>query len=989
MSSLRPRWTYDAVRPEVVERLDEHDYRVLLAEEAQRIAGGLAFALDVRDTETSDRFVRRLRAISDALTSGIGEGLVAGECVRGDVASSTDGARLFVGGTPSFWDGLRPLLRGARAVDIVVAYATDGGVALLRQLLLGSAPGSLRLRMLVGCYLGGTRPAALRALLSLFDAHTWAEGSALRFVADPHRHFHPKVYRVLDDAGRAHVSVGSTNLSRSALDGPDAVEWNALFDASTSASLVRTADVHLERLLTTEGAIVDDGSIDGLVAQLLAALPPAAMLEPETSLVDRPMPTPAQAEALEALHRVRAAGHTRALVVAATGLGKTLLAALDSLSVVPPSRGRILFVAHREELLLQARRAFERVRGPSESSGLVKQSERGFDADLVFASVFSLDRIPEEHLASFDYVVVDEAHHAAAKSYRRLFDGANARFTLGLTATPDRQDGGDIYALFDGVVAYEKPLLDAIASEWLVPFRYFGIPDTVDYRTLTWVGGPLGYREHELERAVIDDARMARVIDALAVPGREGRRTLFFCVGIRHAQHTTAALRHAGWRVARIDSAPSADDRATAITALARGELDAIVSVDMLNEGVDVPSVDRVVLLRPTDSRTVFLQQLGRGLRRASGKTHLTVVDLVGNHRRAREHLALLGMPSGVLSVAAPGVELSYRVAHSEIFLEPAAVDAVRAVGGAGGTTRARLLDAVRELAEREGDGESGRKPPRLIDVLAHTGLALATIRASFGSWFGLLEAAGVEVPELSEGTREFLEVVESTNMTGAHKMLFLAGLASARRRDATVDEAARWMRDVLRSRHPAARIEFQSDAAREWLESGRPSRDIPRRYPMNVLADAHPRFFAWSEGRLSLRSVGNEADLFELVAERAEARLFEHARNSGASGLVGTIIPQGDRGLLLQVARDADRIAAISTWVRLVIDGDVFYGLRQKIAINRIHREPDDASNLATEVLLRASEADTIDGARGRKLRFVPDPGGGFSLELFRAAEL
>jgi superfamily II DNA or RNA helicase/HKD family nuclease len=622
MTLLRPRWIDDDVRAQGVVRPDEHDYRIVLASEAQRVSGALAFALEVGDQASIAVLSGRLRSMSDALGgSANSNALVAGDCVRIDVADRDAGARLFVGGSPSFWDGLRPLLRDARELDIVVAYATTGGIGLLRDLLTRTRH-PLRFRMLLGSYLGGTRPDALRAALDLFRARDWAEGSVLRFIGDPHRHFHPKVYRVVDDQERAHLAVGSANLSRTALDGPDAVEWNTLFDVTTSASLLHAATLHIERLLSTEGEVVSEASIERLLSGIVV-LPPALMLDAEPSPHNPPVPNRAQTDALAALGRARSEGYDRALVVAATGLGKTVLAALDSLSVVPPRKGRILFVAHREELLLQARRTFEAVRGDGESSGLVKQHEHSFHADLVFASVFSLDRIPREQLATFDYVVIDEAHHAAAKSYE---------------------------ALFSGVVAYEMPLLEAIAADLLVPFRYFGIPDTVDYRSLTWVGGSLGYREADLERAVVDEARMERVLEALAVPGREGKRSLFFCVSIPHAEQTADALDRAGFDVRRVDSSPFADDRATAIGEIERGEIDAIVSVDMFNEGIDIPSVDRVVLLRPTDSRTVFLQQLGRGLRKHDGKTHLTVIDLVGNHRRVREHLALLGIPSGSLS---------------------------------------------------------------------------------------------------------------------------------------------------------------------------------------------------------------------------------------------------------------------------------------------------------------------------------------------------
>ncbi len=396
------------------------------------------------------------------------------------------------------------------------------------------------LRLLAGCYLGGTLPEALRDLHALAAPFPNAR---VRFVEEPDRHFHPKVYRIVGRDGSVSLFVGSSNLSRDALTGArDALEWNLALDDATAAALLDDARDRLDVLFAREGVPLDDAAIARWAQVARTFLPPATLLDAEEPTRPPVTPNAAQREALQALAQVRREGYSRALVVAATGVGKTILAALDSCEVVPRGGGRVLFVAHRQELLVQARAAFERVRGDEGTHGFVHQDEKSVHADHVYASVWSLDALSDDALRRFDYVVVDEAHHGAAKSYRRLLDIVRPRFVLGLTATPERLDGANIYALFDGVVAWERSLLEAIDHGWLVPFRYFGVPDPVDYRSLEWTGGALGYRAADLEAAMLDDARTARVLEALADPRHAGRATLVFCVSIAHAERTATAL---------------------------------------------------------------------------------------------------------------------------------------------------------------------------------------------------------------------------------------------------------------------------------------------------------------------------------------------------------------------------------------------------------------------------------------------------------------
>jgi len=977
----RLRWLGDPCEPDSVVRLPADAYRVAAAQEAHRVAGLLARAELRGDSGDAARHAAELRALADVLARPAmpERSLVQGEALAPSAFSARDGARLFAGNAPSLWDGLRPLLAEATHLDVVVAYVTRGGVALVQRELRDALDRGCALRLLAGCYLGGTRPDALHALHALTAHFPQAH---VRFVEDPDRHFHPKVYRIVTRGGFVSLFVGSSNLSSSALTGAhDALEWNLALDDASAASLLDEARDRLDVLFGHEGVPLDAAAIARWEARARTFLPPATLLDPEPTR-DEVTPNEAQREALAALAAVRAQGFTRALVVAATGLGKTILAALDSLVVVPPGEGRVLFVAHRQELLVQAREAFERVR--TGTHGFVHQDEKSVRSDHVYASVWSLDAIDDATLADFAYVVVDEAHHGAAGSYERLFTRSRARFVLGLTATPERLDGANIYPLFDGVVAWERTLLEAIRVGWLVPFHYFGVPDPVDYSKLTATRGPTGYRDDELEAAMLRGARTDCVLAALADPRHAGTRSLVFCVSIAHAEHTAKALRGASMRVACVHSGPGAAARGRALDNLRAGRLDAIVAVDVFNEGIDVPEIDRVVLLRPTDSPTVFLQQIGRGLRLHPGKTALTVLDLVGNHRRARARLELLGVSSDDVARAPANATYARQWNDGrEVHLTPEALDAVRAIERAAQGPRARLVAAVQAL-----HADGGR--PSLTAVLSRTGLSTATIVKLFGSWLDLLLEAGVgDAADLqlarSASARELLATIESTNLTGPHKMVLLGAMADRGADRVTVREGAGLFRERIASRHPAVgRYFVDPTTGRSRLDEA-DSTEIPRRYPMAVLAEAHPRTFTLRGEEFSVRRADDVPApvVFGAMVERTDARLYEFARRRPGHGeVVGKVLGNGDDHLCLMLGPEARVCGAIGAWVTIAWESKRYRAKVAKVAINVIH-EGDGTENVATGVLRLATGSDSVGDAKGRSLRLRRVEDGIWELEL------
>jgi superfamily II DNA or RNA helicase len=340
-----------------------------------------------------------------------------------------------------------------------------------------------------------------------------------------------------------------------------------------------------------------------------------------------------QTEALEAIARVRDAGNTRALVISATGTGKTILSALDARSVGPQ---RLLFVAHREQILDRAIQEFRRVLGAPESDfGKVAGSAREFDRRYVFATVQTLSRpdvlaglSPE----SFDYILIDEVHRAGATSYSRVIDHFEPAFLLGMTATPERSDGLNVFEIFDYNVPYEIRLNAALELDMLAPFHYYGVAD------VTFEDGHTTSHATPLSRLVAED-RVEHVLLALETYGQAGikPRGLIFCsrneeAASLSAQLNLSELHGRALRTVALSGADSIEHRERAVERLESGELDYLLTVDIFNEGVDIPSVNQVVMLRQTQSSIVFVQQLGRGLRKAPAKEYLVVIDFIGNY---------------------------------------------------------------------------------------------------------------------------------------------------------------------------------------------------------------------------------------------------------------------------------------------------------------------------------------------------------------------
>jgi superfamily II DNA or RNA helicase/diadenosine tetraphosphate (Ap4A) HIT family hydrolase/SOS-response transcriptional repressor LexA len=678
------------------------------------------------------------------------------------------------------WKRIDQRVSAAVEVDLLASFIQPSGLDLIQLSLFSALRAGARIRVLVGDYLYITSAEALRRLVGWMAlADDIGGGSSLevrlaeisKLPAKPDS-FHPKAWRILDSSGGLLV-VGSSNLSKAALE--TGVEWN-LIGHTTGSEPIDQELAHAFTDLWQQSTPLDEA----LVARYAERAKEAhrKFIPPES--VDLPAilhsPRPWQSGALESLARIRSDAYRRALVAVATGLGKTWLAAFDVLAVGKALQRspRVLIIAHRAEILVQAeatlRSAMKTVWEEIRVTWYLGASS-DMTGDLVVASVQKLNRpegLAELDRQHFDYVVIDEVHRAQAPSYRRVMARLNASFTLGLTATPERTDGVDVASLFDDILAWQATVGDGIAEGSLVPFHYLGLKDDVDFEQIPWRNGR--FDPTTLEEKLENSERMERLWTAWQVDPEA--RTLVFCCSRRHALYTRDWLRRRQVRAAAVFSGSGSDPRSESLTAFIEGSLQALCVVDLFNEGLDVPHVDRVVMLRPTESKIIFIQQLGRGLRAAENKLRLKVIDFVGNHRVFASrlmHLLSLGNHSATwpqlkkfLKGEAPdlpeGCLLDLEVEAKAMMLRllPASQSAV--------------VEAYRSMRD-----ELGQRPTP--SALFHHGYLPRTLAARFGSWFEFV----AEQNDLSEPEQQvvgsfgtWLGMLETTNLNKSYKMVVL-----------------------------------------------------------------------------------------------------------------------------------------------------------------------------------------------------------------------
>jgi superfamily II DNA or RNA helicase/HKD family nuclease len=535
-------------------------------------------------------------------------------------------------------------LESADRVDLLSAFVRFAGLRLVRDQLAAFVDRGGDLRVITSVYTGSTEKKALDAIVSL-------GGKVKVSYETSQTRLHAKAWLFGRNSGFHTAYIGSSNLTHSAL--VEGLEWNVRVSEVDNQGILDRVSAAFEQYWNEPEFVTYDPESDGeRLALALASQrggPAEGGLESILALNLEFEPKAHQAQMLEALEAERRRGHHRNLIVAATGTGKTWVSAFDYSRLRAAGLRRLLFVAHRDEILRQSQQVFQLVLKDAAFGERFIADERPVIGQQVFASIQSLARhVDEMDPRGWDVVIVDEFHHAEAATYQRLLEHLEPSILVGLTATPERADGKSILHYFDDRIACDLRLWQALDEGLLAPFHYFGINDGTDLRDLAFSRGQYGTAELEGVYTA-DSGRVRRIVDAVMreCPDPGSMRALGFCVGVDHAALMAMEFSRAGLPSISLTGKSTPFDRASGVAKLRRGEIRAIFTVDLFNEGVDIPEVDTVLLLRPTESAAVFLQQLGRGLRHSPGKSVLTVLDFIGQaHRRYRfdvRYRALIG----------------------------------------------------------------------------------------------------------------------------------------------------------------------------------------------------------------------------------------------------------------------------------------------------------------------------------------------------------
>ena len=934
------------------------------------------------------KILRRFQA--DGFNIGINDGQDAGQTIphlhihlipryKGDVADPTGGVRYVIPSKANYLkdravaedisssaeceptlirgedDPILPYLEAhletAVQVDIAVAFTMRSGLQRIGNRLHDLLARGGILRFLTGDYLSVTEPEALLHLLDLQDNPDLKGKIELRIFRAGSRSFHPKAYIFHHADGTGTAIVGSSNLSAMALE--KGVEWNyRVISSRDRMGFEDVVDAFDKLFLHSSTLPLDFAWIEGYKSRRQIRITDPVEVEPDV-IEPPPQPHEVQREALQKLEESRAAGNSAGLIVLATGLGKTWLSAFDSNR---PEFQRVLFVAHREEILSQAQQTYRRIR-PEARLGFFTGQERDREADILFASVQTLSRL--QHLRSFapeyfDYIVIDEFHHAAARTYRRLIDHFDPQFLLGLTATPERTDGGDLLSLCQENLVYRCDIPRGIRSNLLCPFHYYGVPDEVDYRNIPWRSNRFDIEE--LTHHLATRARARNALDQYREKG--GRSTLAFCCSTKHADFMKEFFIGEGVHAAAVHSEPSSDPRAASLEKLNKGELEVVFSVDMFNEGVDLPDVDTIMMLRPTESRILWLQQFGRGLRWGEEKT-LKVIDYIGNHRSflnkpqtlfqilfdvgpgyAPVAQKLQQLREGVAELP-PGCAVTYDLETIQI-LEPLfqpyhASDAIEVY----------YLD----FQERYG------RRPSAVEVF-HEGFNLRSLRRSYGSWFqfvGTMEELSSTQKDLLVGqTGDFLTALETTQMTKSYKMLTLLAMLNEDNfpGEIHIDELVKGFTRLAR------RSEFLRTDISEDLEDSKAIKLLLEDNPIKAWVGgkgtgSQSYFFYESEIFQSEITVDEKArdDFQEFVRELIDWRLADYLSRKRESNwnedqIVCRVIHSSGKPILKLPHGCEDRRGPWD-WQDIVAEGVRYKARFVKYFINLIRGERDDENYL------------------------------------------
>ncbi|MCM3691491.1 DEAD/DEAH box helicase family protein [Neobacillus niacini] len=780
-------------------------------------------------------------------------------------------------------------LETASTICILTSFVMKSGVEYLQDAIKKAAANGAEIKICTGDYLHITQPEALEILLGIdkrIEVRIWKSNGVS---------FHPKAY-IFQADGMDYLYVGSSNLSRSALN--QGVEWNLL--VSDEIEVFEEAQNEFLKIFYAEQTVpLNNLTLEDYKAsfeefgrkhpklskkwseleELELMLPsnkenpeqPGVVFEPSVDYGDI-QPRFAQIEALAELNKTLEEEYNKALVVMATGLGKTYLAGFFSKNFK-----KILFIAHREEILYQARDSFKKIM-PDKQYGIFNGKTKDRNVDAIFASIYTLSmktHLEQFQRDEFDLIIIDEFHHAAADSYKRALVYFNPKFLLGITATPDRNDNKDVYAICDGNVAFRLDFLDAIERKWLAPFKYFGVYDDTDFSQITWLGNR--YDEEELLQAQLREDLALKILRAWE--DKKQTRTLAFCSSIRQTNFLSNYFNQHGYQTVSLHSQQVDISRSKAISKLYNGEIDAIFTVDLFNEGVDIPAVDTLLFVRPTESLTVFTQQIGRGLRLHPGKEACVIVDLIGNYRNADIKLSLFdtnpseGKTRNIQPTLPQFCEIDLDINVINLFKEMMRKRQPR---------KEKLFKDYLDLKR-----DFGRRPTYL-ELHLKGASESPQYKQEFQSYFGFLKWAEELTPHESEVyscyENWFVEA-EKTSMTKSYKMVVL--LAMLERGKANwynpilSKETSQFFHHYFMEKEYRKRIDFSDKGAKSlWdYEENGVSRLIAN-MPMKYWSSSSKGLISYENDEFKLNfdvALDDEEILYNWTKEICEYRLHYH----------------------------------------------------------------------------------------------------------------
>ncbi|WP_082063250.1 DEAD/DEAH box helicase [Paenibacillus sp. IHBB 10380] len=645
----------------------------------------------------------------------------------------------------------------------IVAFVTESGLATLKSYLLDLKGKGISGRLLTSTYLYFNNPKVFRELLKI-------ENMDVRLT--DLKGFHSKGYIFNKDADHALI-IGSANLTVQALK--INYEWNVRLKLNPQDEFLLQIRTQFEEVWNGANILTEEWILN--YEKIYVEYQARNILKEElTTIVEKDKqavlhtiePNKMQLAALESIQAVRDASQKRALVISATGTGKTYLSAFDVRNFNPK---RLLFIVHREQILLKAKSDYMNVvGGVDQDFGLLSSTEKNIHAKYLFATIQTMskpDVLSQFDPKAFDYILIDEVHKAGARSYRKVLEYFNPQFMLGMTATPERSDDFNIYQLFDNNVAYEIRLQAALEEDMLCPFHYFGVTDFE-------MNGETIDDSSKLSK-LVNDERVDHIIDKLEYYGFSGVKVkgLIFCSRKEEAINLSEMFNDKGYRTVALTGDDGVEDREIQIRALEKGTIDYIVTVEIFNEGIDIPSVNQVVMLRQTQSSIIFIQQLGRGLRKHEDKEFVTIIDFIGNYRN--NYLIPIAL-SGDKSLNKDTIrrimkDKSYIHGVSTINFEEIANERIyKSITNNNLTELRKLKEAFHELKNRIGHR------PTLHDFITNGSIDPIVIVKRYKSYYQFLIRINEDIPVLTSYEQQVLAMLSLEMLDGKriHEIILL-----------------------------------------------------------------------------------------------------------------------------------------------------------------------------------------------------------------------